>query len=56
MEFTTENGEKLIGELVHLYPAFEGGMRYIFNSYGFYATNKFKIIREIPWREVINLL
>ena len=26
------------------------------NSYGFYATNKFKIIREIPWREVINLL
>ncbi len=34
MEFTTENGEKLIGELVHFYSAFEGGMRYIFESNG----------------------
>ena len=26
------------------------------DSNGFYATNKFIIIREIPWREVVDLL
>ena len=29
MEFTTANGEKLEGVIVHQYPAFEGGMRYV---------------------------
>ena len=32
--FTTRNGEQLTGELVHQYPAFEGGMRYILVNHG----------------------
>jgi len=34
MVFTTSDGRKLDGQLIHLYPAFEGGMRYIFESQG----------------------
>lgn len=30
--FKTKNGEILEGQLIHQYPAFEGGMRYIFRT------------------------
>ena len=32
IEFITRDGEVLQGELVHSYGAFEGGMRYIFQT------------------------
>ena len=34
IEFTTRSGEKKSGKLVHQYPAFEGGMRYIIEVNG----------------------
>ena len=33
-EFKTRNGEVLKGKLVYQYPAFEGGMKYIFDVNG----------------------
>lgn len=32
LQFTTRNGEKMDGVIVHQYYAFEGGMRYIFRT------------------------
>lgn len=32
--FTDRNGTQITGELVHQYPAFEGGMRYIIVNHG----------------------
>lgn len=34
MEFTTRDGKKLVGVLLNMYPAFEGGMRYILFANG----------------------
>lgn len=34
MEFTTKDGKKMIGVMLNMYPAFEGGMRYIFFAEG----------------------
>ena len=42
MEFTTRNGEKLNGKLIHQYPAFEGGIRYIIEVNG----NEYRCVKN----------
>lgn len=32
--FTAKDGTQITGNLVHQYPAFEGGMRYIIENHG----------------------
>lgn len=42
MEFTTREGKKLVGVLLNMYPAFEGGMRYILFANG----NEYRCIKD----------
>lgn len=41
--FITKDGERKEGKLVHQYPAFEGGMRYIFQTD---TGRQYRCIRE----------